>query len=151
MQEQIKNISIRNAARLLTLALIVTICYILQSILVPILFAVILSVLLLPLCEKFEKWGFNRAFASLTALLLAILVVVGIGYLIVSQTLNITEDASDIANKIKSLMMRILEWTSDQFNMSTNELIQRAESEMGNSASNIGGYITSVLNSIGNS
>lgn len=151
MQEQIKDRSIRNAARLLTLALIVTICYVLQSILVPILFAVILSVLLLPLCERFEKWGFNRAFASLTALILAILVLVGIGYLIVSQTLNITEDASDIANKIKSLIMRILEWTSDKFNMSTHELIQRAESEMGNSASTIGGYATSVLNSIGNS
>lgn len=151
MQEQIKDRSIRNAARLLMLVLIVFICYILQSILVPILFSVILSVLLLPLCERFEKWGFNRAFASLTALLIAILGVAGIIYLVVSQTINIGQDASDIVNKIKSLVMRVLEWTSDKFNMSTNELIQRAESEMGNSASSIGGYATSVLNSIGNS
>src|SRR5690606_17832126 len=151
MQENIKDKSIRNASRLLMLVLIVLICYVLQSILVPILFSVILSVLLLPICERFEKWGFNRAFASLTALLIAILAVVGIIYLIVSQTINIGQDASDIVNKIKSLVMRVLEWTSEKFNMSTHELIQRGESEMGNSASSIGSYVTSVLNSIGNS
>ncbi|NLN33551.1 MAG: AI-2E family transporter [Flavobacteriaceae bacterium] len=149
--QQTKDRSIRNSARLLMLVLIVLICYMLQSIIVPIIFSVILSVLLHPLSDRFEKWGFNRAFSSLTSLLIAILVLAGIGYLIVSQTINIGQDATDIVYKIKSLFMRILEWVSDKFNMSTNDLIQRLESEMGNSAASIGGYATSIINSIGNS
>ncbi len=151
MPEQIKESSIRNAARLLMLVLIILICYVLQSIIVPILFSVILSVLLLPLCERFEKWGFNRAFASISALLLAVLALAGIGYLVVSQTINIGQDASDIVNKIKSLVMRVLDWASDKFGMSQSEIINRVESELGNSATTIGSYATSILNSIGNS
>ncbi len=151
MLEQIKESSIRNAARLLMLVLIILICYVLQSIIVPILFSVILSVLLLPLCERFEKWGFNRAFASISALLLAVLALAGIGYLVVSQTINIGQDASDIVNKIKSLVMRVLDWASDKFGMSQGEIINRVESELGNSATTIGSYATSILNSIGNS
>lgn len=151
MQEAQKNNSIKIASRLLMLVLIVFICYTLQSILVPILFSIILSVLLLPLCERFEKWGMGRAGAALIALLLTILFVLGLGYLIVSQTINIGQDASDIVNKIKSLVINTLDWASDKFNMSQKELINRVESEMGKSTSDIGGYLTSALNSLGSS
>lgn len=151
MREIYQERSVKIAANLLMLVLIVLICYSLQSIIVPILFAIILSVLMLPICERFEKWGINRAFSSLFTLLLFILMVIGLGYLIVSQTINIGQDASDIVNKIRTLGLRILEWTSDKFHMSRNELIQRAESELANSASSIGSYITGLINSIGNS
>lgn len=143
--------SIKIASNLLMLALIVLICYALQSIIVPILFSIIFSVLMLPICERLEKWGMGRAIASFLTLLLLILIILGLGYLVVSQTINIGQDASDIVNKIRSLGLRILEWGSDQFNMSKNEIIQRAESELANSASSIGGYATNLLNSIGNS
>ena len=100
--QQTKDRSIRHSARLLMLVLIVLICYMLQSIIVPIIFSVILSVLLHPLSDRFEKWGFNRAFSSLTSLLIAILVLAGIGCLIVSQTIKIGQDETVIVYKIKS-------------------------------------------------
>ena len=151
MQELYKEKSIRIASRLLMLVLIVGICYALQSIIVPILFSLILSVLLLPVCERLEKWGVGRASASIISLVIAILVVLGIGYLIVSQTINIGKDASDIATKIQSMVKEMLEWVSDKFNMSTSELITRVETELGSSLSSIGSYVTSGLNSIGSS
>lgn len=133
------------------LVLIVGICYALQSIIVPILFSLILSVLLLPVCERLEKWGVGRASSSIISLVIAILVVLGIGYLIVSQTLNIGKDASDIATKIQTMVKEMLEWVSDKFNMSTSELITKIETELGSSLSSIGSYVTSGLNSIGSS
>lgn len=151
MKELYRERSIKIASNLLMLVLIVLICYTLQSIIIPILFSIIFSVLMLPIAERLEKWGLNRAMASIFTLLILIIFFVGIGYLIISQTINIGQDASDIVNKIKSLAIRILEWTSDKFNMSQNEIINRAEAELANSASSIGGYVTSIINSIGNS
>lgn len=151
MKELYRERSIKIASNLLILVLIVLIFYTLQSIIIPILFSIIFSVLMLPIAERLEKWGINRGMASIFTLLILIIFFVGIGYLIISQTINIGQDASDIVNKIKSLAIRILEWTSDKFNMSQNELVNRAEAELANSASSIGGYVTSIINSIGNS
>lgn len=151
MKELYRERSIKIASNLLILVLIVLIFYTLQSIIIPILFSIIFSVLMLPIAERLEKWGISRGMASIFTLLILIIFFVGIGYLIISQTINIGQDASDIVNKIKSLAIRILEWTSDKFNMSQNELVNRAEAELANSASSIGGYVTSIINSIGNS
>src|SRR5690606_9817850 len=52
---------------------------------------------------------------------------------------------------MRSLGLRILDWTSDKFHMSKNEIIQRADTELSNSATSIGGYVTGLINSIGNS
>jgi predicted PurR-regulated permease PerM len=151
MKEIYQERSVKIASNLLMLVLIVFICYTLQSIMVPILFSIILSVLLLPICERLEKWGLGRVFSSIFTLILFIIIVSGLGYLVISQTINIGQDASDILDKIRSLGLRILEWVSDKFHMSKNEIIQRAETELTNSATSIGGYVTGLINSIGNS
>ncbi|MBA5629170.1 AI-2E family transporter [Moheibacter lacus] len=151
MQEFQKETSIKIASRLLILVLIVLICYTLQSIVVPILFALILSVLLLPICERLEKWGVGRAFASIISLIFAILIVLGIAYLVVSQTLTISQDTSEILNKIQSLLKSMLDWASDQFHVSSAEIMSRVEKELGNSFSTMGQFISTGLNSIGSS
>lgn len=151
MKELYQDRSVKIAANLIMLVLIVFICYTLQSIIVPILFSIILSVLILPLAERLEKWGLGRAASSILTLIFFIILVCGIGYVLISQTINIGQDATDIVDKIRSLGLRILDWASDKFHMSKNEIIGRAETELSNSATSIGGYITGMINSIGNS
>jgi len=151
MKELYQDRSVKIAANLIMLVLIVFICYTLQSIIVPILFSIILSVVILPLAERLEKWGLGRAASSILTLIFFIILVCGIGYVLISQTINIGQDATDIVDKIRSLGLRILDWASDKFHMSKNEIIGRAETELSNSATSIGGYITGMINSIGNS
>lgn len=151
MKELYQDRSVKIAANLIMLVLIVFICYTLQSIIVPILFSIILSVLILPLAERLEKWGLGRVASSILTLIFFIILVCGIGYVLISQTINIGQDATDIVDKIRSLGLRILDWASDKFHMSKNEIIGRAETELSNSATSIGGYITGMINSIGNS
>lgn len=151
MKELYQDRSVKIAANLIMLVLIVFICYTLQSIIVPILFSIILSVLILPLAERLEKWGLGRAASSILTLIFFIILVCGIGYVLISQTINIGQDATDIVDKIRSLGLRILDWASDKFHMSKNEIIGRAETELSNSATSIGGYLTGMINSIGNS
>ncbi|MGS2761394.1 AI-2E family transporter [Sinomicrobium sp. M5D2P9] len=146
-----KNISSGIVSNLLLLVLIVFICHTLQNIIVPILFSIIITVLLYPLCRRLEKFRMSRLGASLTSLLLAILVMLGLGYLLVSQTINIGNNAADIASKIQGVAYKLLDWTSDQFHMSSYELGSEIKDKLSDSMSNMGSYLTKALGSLGNS
>ena len=84
MKNAIKdNINPGIVSNLLLLVIIVFILHTLQSVIVPILFSIIISVLLYPLCRRLENLRMTRLSASLTSLTLAILVILGLGYLLV--------------------------------------------------------------------
>lgn len=138
-------------SNLLMLVLIVVICYTLQSVIVPMLFAVIISVVLYPVCRRLERMGLTRSAASLLSLILAVLVLSGISYLLVSQTINIGNNAADIASKIKGVGDRLMAWGSDKFHMSSYELSSELKERLSDSMSDLGSYATQALGSIGNS
>src|SRR5690606_1714312 len=108
---------------MLALALVIAFAYVLQSILVPVFFSIILSVLLYPVSVCLEHIGFSRAMAALTALFLAILILIGLGYLLVAQAINIGQDASDIVSKIETVLGQAEQWVSEKFNLSRSQLI----------------------------
>ncbi|RAV29414.1 AI-2E family transporter [Sinomicrobium soli] len=146
-----KNISSDIASSLLMLVLIVFICYTLQSVIVPILFSIIFSVLLYPLCRRLENKGMARSWASITSLILGVLVILGIGYLLVSQTINIGNNAADIASKIQGVADKLLDWLSDKLHVSSYELVSQGKEKLSDSMSDMGSYLTRTLSSIGNS
>ncbi|MGS2740821.1 AI-2E family transporter [Sinomicrobium sp. M5D2P17] len=146
-----KNINSGIVTNLLLLVIIVFILHTLQSVIIPILFSIIISVLLYPLCQWLENLRMSRLGASLTSLLLTILVVLGLGYLLVSQTINISDNAVDIASKIEGVAYKLLDWASNQFHMSSNELVSQIKDKLSDSMSNMGSYLTQALGSLGNS
>lgn len=137
------------AYSLLAIALVIAFTYALQSILIPILFSLILAVTLLPICNFLEKWGFNRMMASLTTLVLAILLFLGISYLFVSQTINIGRDASEIVGKIETVLKEGEIYANDKLNLSRTDIISRAKEELNKAAPDIGGFVTKFFGSIG--
>ncbi len=152
MKNAIKdNINPGIVSNLLLLVIIVFILHTLQSVIVPILFSIIISVLLYPLCRRLENLRMTRLSASLTSLVLAVLVVLGLGYLLVSQTINIGNNAADIFSKIQGVASKLLDWASDQFNMSSYELGSEIKTRLSDSMSDMGSYLTTALGSLGNS
>ncbi|WP_461533217.1 AI-2E family transporter [Sinomicrobium sp.] len=146
-----KNISSDISSTLLMLVLIVFICYTLQSIIVPILFSIIFSVLLYPLCRRLENIGVARAWASVFSLIIGLSVVLGVGYLLISQTINIGNNAADIASKIQGVADKLLVWLSDKLHVSSYELVAQGKEKLSDSMSGIGSSLTKTLSSIGNS
>ncbi len=134
---------------LLSICLVAAILYTLQSILVPILFAIILAVTLFPLCNILEKWRFSRALASLTALAVALLVLAGFGYLFVSQTINIGRDASDIVDKIQQVISRGEVWVSETFGLSRTDIAARVNEQLNKATPQLGTAISGFFGSIG--
>ncbi|RNL78222.1 AI-2E family transporter [Sinomicrobium pectinilyticum] len=152
MKNTIKdNINPGIVSNLLLLVIIVFILHTLQSVIIPILFSIIISVLLYPLCRRLENLRMTRLSASLTSLVLAVLVVLGLGYLLVSQTINIGNNAADIFSKIQGVASKLLDWASDQFNMSSYELGSEIKTRLSDSMSDMGSYLTTALGSLGNS
>lgn len=73
------NHSIRMNKGLIWLTVFVVFCvfvYVLRSVLLPFVAGIIIGYLLDPWASKFEKWGMNRTFATITVMILVVLIMV---------------------------------------------------------------------------
>jgi predicted PurR-regulated permease PerM len=75
-----------------------------QSIIVPLVVAVFLAFLLLPLASFFERRGLSRALSAISAILLAIIVLSGIIFLLGSQVTRFAKDMEDISSRLDELI-----------------------------------------------
>ena len=74
---------------LIGLSLLVFVLRKLDNVLLPILFAALLAVLLLPLVTRLERWRLPRVWAIIVALLLVIGTLMGLFYLFGSQIMSL--------------------------------------------------------------
>lgn len=135
---------------MLALGLIIAFAYVLRPILVPVLFSFIIAALLYPLCRRLERWGFSRIMASLTSLIVAILVLAGMIYLLVSQSINIGQDASEIVGKIEEVLKDAESWANEKLNLSRTQIIQSGKQQLEKVMPGVGAAVTAFFGSIGN-
>lgn len=121
----------------------------LQNIIVPLLFALIITVMFLPLCRKFEKLGLSRITSSILCIIIAIISVSIVLYAIVSQTIAIGQDASEITQKLHQVVDSGENWLYQQFGITKSQVITQFEEKLSEAASSIGGYFTSTLSTVG--
>lgn len=109
----------------LALALISIIClgYLLiigQSIIAPFFLAFLLAFLFLPFVNFLErKLRFPRSLSTLSALLLMIVVVAGLGYFFGSQLSNFSKDIPQLQNQFSAVFTQLQEWISVSFHINT--------------------------------
>src|SRR5690554_1038656 len=115
---------------LLAIGLVILFVFALQSLIVPILFSIILAATLYPLCKLLEKWRFTRAMASLTSLIVGLIIFTGFGYVLVSQSINIGQDASEIVGKIETVLKRGEIWANETFQLSRSDLIAQGKEQL---------------------
>lgn len=130
---------------LIGLSLLVFVLRKLDSVLLPILFAALLSVLLLPLVLRLERWKLPRIWAIIGALLLVIGAVVGIFYLFGTQIMDLRDEWPKLQQKSIQYFDQMQQWASLKFGyhpMSKDELIDSSMKSVKKSA---GGYLGSTL------
>ncbi|RYD96551.1 MAG: AI-2E family transporter [Sphingobacteriales bacterium] len=135
---------------MLALALIIAFAYVLKSVLVPVLFSIILASLMFPVCTRLERLGFTRAMASLTSLLLMILVLAGLVYLLVFQSINIGQDASEIVSKIETVLKDAEHWADEKLNLSRTQLITTGKQQLEKAMPKMGAALGLFFGSLGN-
>ena len=111
----------RFSLTLVGLAIVTFGIYIAQDILVPLGFAILIAILLLPLADFLERKGASRVIANLISIFLAMLFVSGIIYFLSSQISSFMQDLPSIKQHLSDHMNTVQKWVGDRFNFSRSE------------------------------
>ena len=117
-----KSISIFKVnAGLLTIILTGVILYYGKEFLVPLFFAILLSMLLLPVCRRLERWGVGRIWSTLAGALIIVLLVAGLFGIIIAQGASISEDLPQMQVQAEKLFEQLQQWVQARYGMGKQE------------------------------
>lgn len=110
----------------------VAVLYIAKPVLVPLTFALVLAMLLIPLSKRMEKFGINRAVAVLCCILLLLLTVAIIIGLLSWQLSSLMDDVNNIEQRLAGMVRRIQQFISTRTGINRsqqNELVEQVNKE----------------------
>lgn len=136
---------IRFTSILISLVISVYILSILQDFLVPMIFAVLLSILLLPLCNKLESWKIPRPLAITLCILLTVSVIFLLGYLVVSQIQTFDEVIPALKEKSFSLYESTNQFLQQRFGIQVDEKTFNIKDNISTVFENGTGILTGTL------
>lgn len=124
------------------------ILYLGRSILFPLVFALILSILVNPIMVRFEKNHLGRIVVISAIVFSSFIVVCGVGYFIISQLANLSDALPQLEGKSHQISQQFVQWISDNFNISpkmiNNWIAKIKEEGMGGGSLFIGQTISSI-------
>jgi len=104
---------------------IVFIAFVLQEIIVPILFALLLSVLLYPIVRFLErKLRFNRIFSALTAILISFIVLMAVFTFIGIQLKEIISKSGGYMDSIEAKMLPLIKDAEKTTGLNSEEIVE---------------------------
>lgn len=129
-----------------------TIMYVAQSILVPIVFSTVIAILLNPLVNYLKRMGVNRILAIIMSLLISLSLILALGSLLVSQTIQLSESWPQLIEKFTELVNQSIHWISSYFNINPHYIhdwISNVKEELLNiSSAEIGQTIVAAGNMV---
>ncbi|MCW3466472.1 AI-2E family transporter [Chitinophaga nivalis] len=105
---------------LLSLILMVYIAHMASEIIIPLIFAALIAIMLLPLVQLLEKWRFPRGLAAGVAVLLFILVVLLIMLLMAKQMEAFVADFPQLERKLLLTVDTIQVWVDNKFHINSS-------------------------------
>jgi predicted PurR-regulated permease PerM len=129
---------IKTTAILLGVVLFVYSLSMLRGILVPFSFALIISILLNPLVNQFQRKGVGKIFAIILSMLIALLVFGGIMYFISSQVVGFSENFPMLKDKFYELLKQLQAWVYSNFGVSIDRQVQLINEALNSSKALVG-------------
>ena len=134
----------------------VYILYIGQEIIVPIACSFIISILLTPLVNFFERRKFKRIVAIAISIVLAFVLVTGLVYFIASQLGMFSKAIPMMREKLNTLQYELAQWISVHFNVSIqnidawftktrNDVMNNGNAMLGKTLLTITGFLIAVF------
>ncbi|MBK0404780.1 AI-2E family transporter [Adhaeribacter sp. BT258] len=113
--------------------------------LIPLSFAIILSMLMLPVSRKLEKWGLNRFWSTMSCVLIILLFVAGFMLIIAAQAASFSEDMPQIQQRLHELMNQTQAWIQEQFGVTPQKQVAFIKSQITKLSASAKQYLTSIL------
>lgn len=102
---------------LLSIGLLLVLLYVGQSIIIPILFAILLSSILLPMNKFLERKGLPKAAAILLSLFISLVIIGVVIYFLVHQIANFVDDLPTINERLDKLFGMMQKWVSENLSI----------------------------------
>lgn len=127
MKQKTEESSVSLAAKLIILVISIYGLYILKDLLVPLTFAGIISVLLLPFCSYLEKRKFPRLLAISLSIVLAIVIISSILYASYTQISNLDQFLPPLISKGELWLNEIQRILREDFNIGAKEQLSQGK------------------------
>jgi predicted PurR-regulated permease PerM len=147
MRTQNHVLSAKFAYSLVTIICLVFILHTLQGILVPIVFAVLFSLLLLPLCKRLERIGIPRILAIIVCIILVISCIIGLLLLVINQFTIFGQELPQYSHKLEQIVTESQLLIESTFKIKSSSLIEELKKLGIDALKNSGTYIKSFLSS----
>jgi predicted PurR-regulated permease PerM len=115
-----------------------TILYIAQGIILPLVFAIMIAIVLLPVVNFFVRKRINRVVAIVITLVLTILVIAAFCALLFSQASRFSESWPILVDKFTGILNQTITWASAYFDINPQQIhewIAKTKSELINTGS----------------
>lgn len=129
---------------LLFLFLLVASLYYARPFLVPVAFASLLAMLLLPLCRRLQHIGINKALAIVICIVAFVALMVGIIWLLYWQISDMAKDAATIEQTVNQKLSELKQYISHTFGISA----QKQKDIIQNSDNSLTGKVSSLVTGV---
>jgi AI-2 transport protein TqsA len=119
--------------------------YLAQGYLIPIFIAALLSMLLLPICEKLEQWGWKRVFAIVACLLILLGILTGLFILLINQIASFTSDLPQLREKLTEHIANLKTGLVESTNITREQIQEYMQQGTENTAGAIGTFLQGFL------
>jgi len=127
---------------------LIVILYIGQLILMPLVFAIIIAIVLLPVVNMFVRMKINRVIAIMMTIFLGYIVIAALVALLYSQAYRFSESWPTLVNKFTALLNQTIVWASGYFDINKQQIqewILKTKGELINTlSSSIGQTIATI-------
>ena len=112
---------------------------------IPIVFAALLAMLMAPVCRKLETWGFNRAMASLTCIVILLLVFGVVVFIVSTQLSTFLQNLSEIRSKANDLLDRVQAFVEQHIGITPQKQEAMVKEETQKAAQGSGSIVAIIL------
>ncbi len=122
--------------------------YVGQSIILPLVYAAVISILLNPLVNFLVFKKINRTFAIAIAVVLTIFVTAALFYFISIQFSMFSETYPQLKEKFNETSTKAIQWISQRFNIKEAKINEWIDNTKNDSVNNMGGAIGQTVNTV---
>ncbi|QIP11924.1 AI-2E family transporter [Spirosoma aureum] len=133
------------ACVLLSLVIIIYGLHALQGLLIPLVFAILFSVLLFPLAQRLENWRVPRILAIALCLILTLAVIVGILYAVSMQISSFAEVIPQLIKRGNEYLAQLQTYADERLNIDRQRQVNEVRKYLNQALSEGGTILTSTL------
>jgi predicted PurR-regulated permease PerM len=144
-----KELKFASPLRSASILIILVICFVILSwaadVIVPLLFSLIFSSMLFPICFRLEKWGCHKGIAAFVSILAAgVLTALFLG-IVIMQLMHLVGQAPQFAERISTLVDKAETFVSQRFHIEKSTQADHVHQQLGKLMDNSSAYFSSTM------